>query len=91
MWVSIQSPNCNLFGPQFVKEDEDLTNARNTNQRRSNSQTRGVISNPLSPSMVQQQPLGRYAAPKPMGSMSQVIFFFNKMKILRIRMNDACF
>uniref|UniRef100_A0A336KA41 CSON003499 protein n=1 Tax=Culicoides sonorensis TaxID=179676 RepID=A0A336KA41_CULSO len=73
MWVSIQSPNCNLFGPQFVKEDEDL-GTRNTNQRRSNSQSRaGVSSNPLSPSMVQQQPLGRYAAPRPMGSMSQII------------------
>ncbi|XP_063701266.1 alpha-tubulin N-acetyltransferase isoform X2 [Culicoides brevitarsis] len=67
------SPNCNLFGPQFVKEDEDLTHHHATNQRRSNSQTRGAVSNPLSPSMVQQQPLGRYAAPKPMSSMSQII------------------
>lgn len=73
MWVSIQSPNCNLFGPQFVKEDEDLTNAKRTNHRRSSSQTRGAVSNPLSPSMVQQQPLGRYAAHKPESSMGQVM------------------
>lgn len=79
MWVSIQSPNCNLFGPQFVKEDEDLTQNA-TNQRRSNSQTRGAVSNPLSPSMVQQQPLGRYAAPKPMSSMSQVKIVENNNK-----------
>lgn len=64
MRLLINSPNTNLFGPQFVKDDE----GGSTQLKRPIPKT----INPLSPALVQAIPLGRYGAPKPSCSMGQV-------------------
>ncbi|KXJ81657.1 hypothetical protein RP20_CCG018631 [Aedes albopictus] len=53
------SPNTNLFGPTFTTVGD---------QRRSSSQTRQPV---VSPPVVQQPPVGRYAAKRPSCSMAQ--------------------
>ncbi|XP_052565851.1 alpha-tubulin N-acetyltransferase isoform X2 [Culex pipiens pallens] len=55
------SPNTNLFGPTFTTVED---------RRRSNSQTRQPA---VSPPLVQQPPVGRYAAKRPSCSMAQII------------------
>uniref|UniRef100_A0A8D8I260 Alpha-tubulin N-acetyltransferase n=2 Tax=Culex pipiens TaxID=7175 RepID=A0A8D8I260_CULPI len=55
------SPNTNLFGPTFTTVED---------HRRSNSQTRQPA---VSPPLVQQPPVGRYAAKRPSCSMAQII------------------
>ncbi|XP_058456967.1 alpha-tubulin N-acetyltransferase [Malaya genurostris] len=55
------SPNTNLFGPTFTTAED---------RRRSNSQTRQPV---ISPPIVQQPPVGRYAAKRPSCSMAQII------------------
>lgn len=55
------SPNTNLFGPTFTTVGD---------QRRSSSQTRQPV---MSPPVVQQPPVGRYAAKRPSCSMAQII------------------
>lgn len=55
------SPNTNLFGPTFTTVGD---------QRRSSSQTRQPV---VSPPVVQQPPVGRYAAKRPSCSMAQII------------------
>lgn len=78
MWLLMDSPNTNLFGPQFVKDDETASNASGSQQAVQVQQIRRPIAahpatyNPLSPSLIQQAPIGRYAAPKPTCSMGQV-------------------
>ncbi|XP_058054887.1 alpha-tubulin N-acetyltransferase-like [Anopheles bellator] len=56
------SPNTNLFGPTFT-----TTNAE---ERRSTSQTRTTV---VSPPVITQPPVGRYAAKRPSCSMAQII------------------
>lgn len=56
------SPNTNLFGPTFTTAEDRRT--------RSNSQTRQPT---VSPPLVQQPPVGRYAAKRPSCSMAQII------------------
>ncbi|XP_055628298.1 alpha-tubulin N-acetyltransferase [Toxorhynchites rutilus septentrionalis] len=55
------SPNTNLFGPTFTTVGD---------KRRSGSQTHQSA---VSPAMVQQPPVGRYAAKRPSCSMAQII------------------
>lgn len=84
MWLILDSPNTNLFGPQFVKDNGENP----SQQRRSHSQTRGGTgTNPLSSLLVQTVPLGRYGAPKPKSSMGQVI---TNIILLTYIKNYAC-
>lgn len=57
------SPNTQLFGPQFINDDH----------RRSNSRTRQNVISPTIPTI--SQPFGRYGArnTRPQCSMAQVI------------------
>uniref|UniRef100_A0A2M3ZB71 Alpha-tubulin N-acetyltransferase n=1 Tax=Anopheles braziliensis TaxID=58242 RepID=A0A2M3ZB71_9DIPT len=57
------SPNTNLFGPTFTTTSAE-------ERRRSTSQTR---TSPVSPPVISQPPVGRYAAKRPSCSMAQII------------------
>lgn len=68
------SPNTLLFGPQFVGALPNMRYATNLEDPLNHSSNKNALlmASPRYESPVQSSPIGRYAAPRPMGNMAEV-------------------
>lgn len=74
----MSSPNTALFGPQFINDEQ--------NKRSKAQQNASNTSIPL----IQNSPVGRYAAPRPMCSMAEVYNIINdSFQIILVLINQS--